>query len=52
MSWEVHAQMEFVDEVAAAGVGVQSGSSLLYVHEGRTYLMAVACFDVTELPVE
>lgn len=48
MSKEVHAHMEFIDNVVEAGVAVSSGSSLLYAHEGRTYLIAVSAFDVTE----
>ena len=45
---EIHAHMSFVDEVCEAGIAVSSGSSLLYQHEGRTYLIAVSAFDVTE----
>ena len=40
--------MDFVDAVTEAGIAMQSGSSLLFVHEGRTYLISVAAFDVTE----
>lgn len=48
MSKEIHAHMEFIDNVVEAGIAVSSGSSLLYMHEGRTYLIAVSAFDVTE----
>lgn len=52
MTREIHAHMEFVDNVVEAGIAVSSGSSLIYTHESRTYLIAVSAFDVTEVDGE
>ena len=52
MSSEIQALFAFGDLVEEADIATRSGASLVFVHEGREYLLDVKCYDVTEVEDE
>lgn len=52
MTREIDALFTFGDLVEQAGIAQRSGASLIFVSEGREYLLDVRAYDVTEVEDE